>query len=579
MTIKRKDRELSANNVKTYTTSCPREFYDAMPRVGETCYAYEIHMESQFDPTEYTLHMYNAMHTRRNYALLLRNRLPRLATMPLFTHQGGVHVHVAEKPLEIVIQSQQQLELLQRFHIMIFRDLLRIWQPFFVLDRRSKENSYLVVPLSAVPGGGLDWSLVEQFQRLPKPCPSNLAQRRAMPPPRPEDFEGKIVTQWYANYDEKRMLVTKVHTDLSPLSMMEEKQRDKNYYTFTMEKYGTYIGDIVHKHQFLIEVRELSDQLNFYVHQNTRTSAQSKARIKVMLVPELCFNFGFPGDLWVKLLLLPSILRRLHFMLHAETLRVRINKYLGLDKLPINGSDYKPKPLEIDWSLRRNVDFQGNAMHDDGCNEPRPLLEPLRTKSVELAIEKLEITDLEVPWQKYLEPIDIARNIMSTYPVELSYYYNFTSGKFCNLDKLEDDDKARWNQFEMPKGDIYGEHPNRSSIRPLPALLPATSGSTSMCNVKEVPLSVLQRSISNEHIHPAEQSDFLAAITYAGSVDVIDMERLELLGDCFLKFSASLYLANKYPNWNEGILTQVCRNDVKKKKHQITNVHILIFVL
>lgn len=550
---------MHGNDAKTYATSCPDEFYNAMPRVGETCYAYEIYMESQFNRNDYTVHMYDAFQTRRNYALLLRKRLPKLAAMPLFTHQGGINVHVAEKPYELVIQSQQQLELLQHFHVMIFRDLLRIWQPFFVLDRRSKENSYLVVPLSAVPGSGLDWSLVEQFQRLPKTCATSLAQRKAMPPPRPDDFEGKVVTQWYANYNEKRMLVTKVHTDLSPLSMMEEKQCDKNYYTFTMDKYSSYIGDVVHKNQFLLEVRELTDQLNFYVQQRTKTSAQSKARAKVMLIPELCFNFGFPGDLWVKLLLLPSILRRLHYMLHAETLRVRINKYLGLNQLPINGTNYSPKPLEIDWSLRRNVDYQGNAMHDDGCDDPRPVLEPLRTKSVELAMEKLEITDLEVPWQKYMEPLDIARNIMSTYPVELSYYYNFTNGNILNLEKLEDEDKDRWNQFEMAKGNIYSEQPSTTN-RTLPALLPAT-GSNGTRNVSEVQLSVLQRSISNEHIHPAEQSDFLAAITYAGSVDVIDMERLELLGDCFLKFGASIYLASKYPTWNEGILTQVCSSN------------------
>ncbi|KAH8413794.1 hypothetical protein KR222_008371, partial [Zaprionus bogoriensis] len=547
------DNEL--DKLKTYATSCPAELYDAMPRVGETCYAYEITLDVQFESNDYTRHMHDALSTRRNFALLLRNRLPRVASMPLFTHQGELHVHVAEQPIELVIGSQQQLEQLQRFHVMIFRDLLRIWQPAFVLDRRSRENSYLVAPLSPVPGQGLDWALVEQFPRLPNPCAKSVAQRKAMPPPRPEDFEGRIVTQWYASYDSKRMLVTKVHTELSPLSMMEEKQSDKSYYTFTMDKYSSYIGDVVHKQAFLLEVRELTDQLNFYVQQRTKSSAQSKARAKVMLIPELCCNFGFPGDLWVKLLLLPSILRRLHYLLHAEALRVRINRYLGVDKLPFNGADYRPKPLHIDFSLRRNVDYQGNAMPDDGSEEARPLLEPLRTASVELAMEKLDITDLQVPWQKYMEPLDIARNIMSTYPVELSYYYNFTSGNILNLEKLEEQDREQWNQFKMPEGNIYSDQPSGTSNRALPALLPASD--TPCPQQQHVQLSVLQRSISNEHVVPAEQGDFLAAITSASSVDVVDMERLELLGDSFLKFSASLYLASKYPAWNEGILTQV----------------------
>ncbi|KAL7738529.1 hypothetical protein ACLKA6_006834 [Drosophila palustris] len=560
VTIKRKDRDLTNTKLKTYPTRCPSEFYDAMPRVGETCYAYGISLEPDFERNDYTAHMYDAMHSRRHsYGLLLRKRLPRLAAMPLFSHQGKLHAHVVEQPLEIVIQSEEQLEKLQRFHVMLFRDLLRIWQPFFVLDRRSMENSYLVVPLSPLPGNGLDWQLVEQFQRLPKSRATSLAQRKEMPPPRPEDFEGKIVTQWYANYDEKRMLVTKVHTDLTPLSMMEEKQQDKSYYTFTMSKYSNYIGDVVHKNQFLLEVRELTDRMNFYIQQSVKQSAQSKARAKVMLIPELCFNFGFPGDLWIKLLFLPSILRRLHYMLHAETLRVRFNKYLGLDKLPINGVNYMPKPLEIDWSLRRNVDHQGNAMSADDCEEPRSMLEPLPTKAVEIAMEKLQITDLEVPWQRYMEPLDIARNIMSTYPVELSYYYNFTSGNILQLEKLEQDAKELWtqNQFKMRQGNIYNTAPS-SPNRNLPALLPANaSNGTRMDRIQPVQLSVLQRSSSDAHITPAEQGEFLAAITNSGSVDVFDMERFELLGDCFLKLSATLYLANKYPDWNEGILTQV----------------------
>ncbi|XP_034109801.1 endoribonuclease dcr-1 [Drosophila albomicans] len=558
VTVKRKDQVLS--NIHTYETKCPTEFYDAMPRVGEKCFAYKISLDADFERNDYTSYMYDSLESPRSYALLLRKRLPLLAAMPLFCHQGKLQARVEEKPLEIVIESQEQLEQLQRFHVMLFRDVLRIWQSFFLFDRRSAENSFLVVPLSPLPGGGaLDWQLINQFQRLPKPQESTLAERASMPAPRPEDYEGKIVTQWYNNYDKKRMLVTKVHTELTPMSMMEENHQDKSYYTFTMSKYRHLINDVIHKQQFLLEVRELTDQLNFYIQQSVKHSAQSKARAKVMLIPELCFNFGFPGDLWVKIMFLPSILRRIHYMLHAETLRVRINKYLGIDKLPVNGLNYRPKPLEIDWSLRRNVDYQGNAMHADDYEEPRPLLEPLPTKGVELSMEKLEITDLEVPWQKYMEPLDIARNIMATYPVELSYYYNFTSGNLLQIEKMEQEDKELWakTQFKMPKGNIYNTP--RSPQRNLAAILPAAG------TAEKVQLTVLQHSKSNDHIMAAEQGEFLAAITSSSSVDVFDMERFELLGDSFLKFSASLYLANKYPAWNEGILTQVKSNLVSNR--------------
>ncbi|XP_017049831.1 endoribonuclease Dicer [Drosophila ficusphila] len=542
---------------RTYKTDCPAEFFDARPRVGEVCYAYEIFLEPQFERNDYTEHMFTNLQTTRNCALLLRNKLPLLAEMPLFTHQGKLHVRVAEEPLEVVIQNADQLELLHHFHGTVFRDLLKVWHPFFVLDRRSKENSYLVVPLIAAENQrkGIDWPLVSKFQRLPQVQRSSVAQRKLQPAPRPEDFEGKIVTQWYANYESKRMLVTKVHRDLTPFSLMEKSQQDKTYYEFTMSKYSNHIVDVVHKDQFLIEVRELTEQLNFYVQQRTKTSVQSKARAKVVLIPELCFNFEFPGDLWLKLIFLPSILRRMHFLLHAESLRKRFNAYLGLQQLALNGADYRPKPLEIDWSLKRNVDPLGNAIGTEELEEPRSLLEPLPTKSVETAMANLHIADFENPWQQYMEPVDISRKIMGAYQVEVDYYYKFIAGQVSRLDKMEIEDKEYWaeTQFKMPKGNIYGSRSPAKSKIDLPALMPASPTSSGKANR----LSILQKSVSNQYISAAEQGELLAAITSSGSADVYDMERLEMLGDSFLKLSATLYLANKYPDWNEGTLTQV----------------------
>ncbi|KAH8401310.1 hypothetical protein KR009_004470, partial [Drosophila setifemur] len=553
------NRRTKKEQVRTYNTICPAETFDARPRVGEVCYAYEIFLEPQFEKNDYTEPMYESLKSPQNYALLLRNKLPRLAEMPLFSNQGRINVCVAEEPRELVIQNQEQLEQLLQFHGTLFRDLLRIWQPFFVLNRRSKENSYLVVPLAvgADKPKVIDWSLVTKFQRLPSVQKSSVQQRKEQPAPRAEDFVGQIVTQWYANYEQKRMLVTKVHRDLTPFSNMEMNHQDKTYYEFTMSKYSNHIGDVVHRDQFMIEVRELTEQLNFYVQQRGKSSAKSKARAKVMLIPELCFNFGFPGDLWTKVIFLPSILRRLHFLLHAEALRKRFNTYLGLQNLPVNGANYKPKPVEIDWSLKRNVDSLGNAVADEDFEEPRSLLEPMPTKTIETAMENLQIGDFENNWQQYMEPIDLSRNLMSTYPVELAYYYQFAAGYVATLDQMEYADKEFWteNQFKMPSSSIYGTRSPAKVQANLPALLPASKALQPQ--KQESQLGILQRGVSNTHITPAEQAEFLAAITTSGSADVYDMERLEMLGDSFLKLSASLYLSNKYPEWNEGTLTEV----------------------
>ncbi|XP_022209698.2 endoribonuclease Dicer-like isoform X2 [Drosophila obscura] len=541
----------------TYKTACPTEFYDCRPRVGEVCYAYEIILEPQFERNDYTEHIYDNLLSGRNYALLLRKQLPPLSKMPLFCNQGPLHVRVCEQPRVLVLASAEQLQQLHQFHGMLFRDVLKIWRPCFALDRRSKENSYLVVPLAVGSEyqNVVDWPLVRQFQRLPIAESVSLQQRQEQPAPRVEDLEGKIVTQWYANLTTKRMLVHKVRRDLTPRSIMDSKQGEMSYGEFTMSKYGNHIGGVVHMDQALIEVRELTEQLNFYVQQRGKTSAQSKARAKIFLIPELCFNFDFPGDLWIKALFLPSILNRLHFLLHAEALRQRFNAFLGLQHLLQNGVDYRPKLLEIDWSLRRNVDPHGNAVPIEDVQEPRSILLPLPTKSIEMDVNNLLIRDVRAPWQQYVEPVDPSRNIMSVYNVEFNYYNHFISGQVASIDKMEHDDKEYWleTQFKMPKRSIYENRRPTSG----PALAPTQKS----VNV----LPILLKSVSEKHISPAHQGEFLAAITTAGSADVYDMERLELLGDSFLKMSASLYLASRYPDWNEGTLTQVKSRLVSNK--------------
>lgn len=62
-----------------------------------------------------------------------------------------------------------------------------------------------------------------------------------------------------------------------------------------------------------------------------------------------------------------------------------------------------------------------------------------------------------------------------------------------------------------------------------------------------------------------EQLNVLNAITTAGAADIFNMERVEVLGDSFLKFAVSLYLLHKFPNWNEGYLTTMKGKMVSNK--------------
>lgn len=281
--------------------------------------------------------------------------MPALAEMPLFMNQGKLSVKIAEQPLTLTITSEQQLKQLAKFHLMIFRDILECWKSFLVLDRRNQENAYFIVPLN---NGKIDWELVQNFQRL-------LPQRRYSVSERqkkihkPEDYIGKVINKWYSGRDNQRFVVTKVLTELTPQSAFDNNQFS-SYIDFIDAKYKNEVDCVVQKEQFMLEVCALTSRRNFFVNAVGKSAKSHHNSSIIRLIPELCHNFMFPGDMWLKALLLPSILHRIHFMLHAEDLRRRVNKFLGI---ACNAS-YQPKKLMIDESLSRAIDMDGNAMEE-----------------------------------------------------------------------------------------------------------------------------------------------------------------------------------------------------------------------
>lgn len=50
-----------------------------------------------------------------------------------------------------------------------------------------------------------------------------------------------------------------------------------------------------------------------------------------ILIPQFCHSFKFPGDYWLKALLLPSVLHRMQRLLIAEELRTRLIE-IGVDE-------------------------------------------------------------------------------------------------------------------------------------------------------------------------------------------------------------------------------------------------------
>lgn len=143
--------------------------------------------------------------------------------------------------------------------------------------------------------------------------------------------------------------------------------------------------------------------------------------------------------------------------------------------------------------------------------------------------QALKVDSLSCPWADYEEPRDLNRNLDSVFPLDVQYFNHFLDGyqSEINIEKI-----MNFNQsIVVPKN-------------------PATANLTA--DDQRIDLLLIKPSTPSEG---PQQRDLLAALTCVSSADVFNGERLEVLGDSFLKFSTSVFLVKNHPEWHEGFLT------------------------
>lgn len=344
------------NAFRSISNKCPDELYDALPIVGQPCNAYPIIYRTDFPKNDYNAHIGDYLNTKSTYAIMVRGTIPHLAEMPLFMTQGKLRVRLSTEPLQFVLKNAEEIEKLRRFHTMIFRDLLELWKNFYTVDRRNRDSSYLIVPIN--DDSQIDWKLVEQFPEMKRMRAYDYQTQQIKMDGKfkPEDYLGKVVAKWYSKNDNERYIVTKIRNDLTPNSPFCADQ-ESTYADFFQSRYGV---KTMNRQQFLIEVKGITRRRNFFINALGKSREIRKDYNEILLVPELCHNYHFPGNLWLKAVLLPTIIHRVYYMLHAENIRCRINNFLmGKDMLL---KSYEPLPLIVDTSLKRAYDNDENLI-------------------------------------------------------------------------------------------------------------------------------------------------------------------------------------------------------------------------
>lgn len=500
-----------------------------MPKAHTQCYLYEFCIEPHFqvhesqDDFENVRVFHELLRSKRTYGILTTKQLPRMGKMQFYQSFGQIDCTVAYKPVSVTLADPEKMKQLKRFHCVLFRNVLNIWKEFFVYDHT---DSVIIVPTA---NGNIDWSIVERFQLWRELEEKSIAKRQSEKYDESE-WKYSVVCPWYRVDQDTRYVVTEVATHKTPFSPFPNDQFE-SYAGYALEKYSN-IQRIVNPDQFLIGVKAMTTHLN-RLHAGDGEDGRRTVRSRgpEYLIPELCHNFRYPGDLWMKAIILPSALHRITYILHAESLRIRIDNYIGLAI-----QNYEPKPL-IEKMARNKRSYAKSTIQNSIVH---PKVEESTPK--ELTVNEIVRFDAEIPGAELEEPVDIERFFDRVYECDIEYYFSYINHRLGNL-SINDGTNA---QFQSAANILSP----RQFQRTVPAL----------CDVKEVDkvrISLLSIRLATPFKRGVEQHEMLAAITAASAADVFHNEILEVLGDAFLKFSISLYLIQRHINWHEGHLTTI----------------------
>lgn len=498
----------------------PIELIDSIPKVGVQLYLYVFNIRPNFtaDYDENVAVFQDLLNSDQSFGILSAKKLPALGLMKFYQSFGEITCEIRHKPTLIKLSDKTNLEKLKRFHCNLFRYVLDIWKTFFVYDNK---DSIVVVPTR---NDLINWDVVESFQTWSEFRDQNVREREGKQY-REEDWRHKVICPWYRADPSVRYIVTRVSSNDTPNSKFPNESYE-NYADYVTDKYPNV--KVVQRNQFLIEVKGVTNHLNILHAGDGEDGRRKKTqRGQELLIPELCHNFNFPGDLWLKAICVPSILHRLTYLLHADHIRTSINSYLG-----IRVDNYIPKPV-IDKMASTSREQIRPAIRQNPIIHPRPddsKVKELTERDIIRVREKMNARYPEMH-----APLDLERHFDRAFEIELDYYSQFTN-EFGRLSMNDEESHSLLS-------------PQRFQRQPL-ALLDVPSEEKSKINLLNIDMTSNTR-------RGVEQHEILAAITTASSGDVFHMELFEVLGDAFLKFSVSLYLLQKHPDWHEGHLTTI----------------------
>uniref|UniRef100_A0A8C7L7W6 ribonuclease III n=1 Tax=Oncorhynchus kisutch TaxID=8019 RepID=A0A8C7L7W6_ONCKI len=544
----------STKRRQCYPKAIPECLRDSYPVPEQSYYLYVIGMVLTTPlPDELNFRrrkLYPPEDTTRCFGILTAKPIPRIPHFPVYTRSGEVTISMELQKAGFTL-SAVQLDLITRLHQYIFSHILRLEKPALEFNPTQADSAYCVLPLNVVEDSNtldLDFKFMEDIEKSEARVGIPTTQYTKQNPFtfKLEDYQDAVIIPRYRNFDQPhRFYVADVYTDLTPLSRFPSPE----YQTFA-EYYKTkYNLDLSNVNQPLLDVDHTSSRLNLLTprHLNQKGKAlplssaeKRKAKWeslqnKQILVPELCAIHPIPASLWRKAVCLPSILYRLHCLLTAEELRAQTasDAGVGAQTLP---SDFRYPNLDFGW--KKSIDSKsfiysasctsilanGTApiANDNGDHGDHSHLHDGRDNCQCLPAGS------GLPLENEKE-VSTTQTTTSVLPVQPSL-------------SIENQNLTPTPPQPQPGTQPPPPHPQAGTQPPPPQ--PGTQP-------PPPPPSQPQPGTHN-HLNLCL---FLQALTLSNASDGFNLERLEMLGDSFLKHAITTYLFCTYPDAHEGRLS------------------------
>ncbi|VVD02614.1 unnamed protein product [Leptidea sinapis] len=464
--------------------------------------------------------LYELLGSGHGYGLLTMNPLPNLCQFSMFLTVGEVNTS------------------------------LKMNYAFLVYDGTT--NGLYVVPIvtSDHISYEINWGAMDYKEIQPIYVPSDT-ERKSLKVDQ-KTYKHSVVTPWYrATSFPDRYIVSNVLEYMTPDSPFDLSSMG-SYADYYSTKYNLDIQGP--RDQPMLEVRNISSRMNCLQpraatltgltdkQQRLISNAQGDDKInkfKEIFVPEFCNHYEYPGVLWYKAIMLPSIIHRVTMLLVAYELREEITEGTKYGQKHLNkGEEWLPLTANLKkakQSLLSQVEEPAPIMNIDRINNPvddrvaRP--SKLSMKDIVKELNKKKMNQ-DYNWDELEEPIDIDRNIEIVTVMDVECYDTFNT--LVISDKKSD-----------PQAKV--QSPTKSHVSLLSAIMPPP-------DLEMGEIRLLSRKATGRG---PELRDILTSITTINSHDTFDLERNETLGDSFLKFASTLYLFHKFSELDEGKLTNI----------------------